>query len=100
MTNEKAIKLLGEAEQKLDGGGKFADAFYLAAKALGKQIPQKLIPKSGRSWVYLCPSCKMAVSSSPIIHKYIGCDMFCFRCGQALDDKVDWSEEQDDSKEK
>ena len=83
MTAKEAIKTIQVAiaevewEYPLD----YSVAFKTAIEALEKQIPKKIIFKSGFKGLRYCPCCNV---------RFIGWGMkYCGECGQALD----WSDD-------
>lgn len=66
-------------------------AIQMALSALEKQIPKKPEQGTTNAFIYVCPNCGGPVGSLEV--EEIWCD-FCPKCGQAIDNSLDWSDEE------
>lgn len=62
----------------------------IVISALKKQIPKKPEQGTTNAFIYVCPNCGGPVGSLEV--EEIWCD-FCPKCGQAIDNSLDWSDE-------
>lgn len=96
MIPEKAIEILQEIKSdfenkcctSIDLGN--IEAIEMAISALEKQIPKKPEQGTTNAFIYVCPNCGGPVGSLEV--EEIWCD-FCPKCGQAIDNSLDWSDE-------
>ena len=63
----------------------------IVISALEKQIPKKPEQGTTNAFIYVCPNCGGPVGSLEV--EEIWCD-FCPKCGQAIDNALDWSDEE------
>lgn len=82
MTPQEAIEILEVNAICSPKATKFKESVEVAKKALGKQIPKKLIIIGTEK---CCPVCKEEICSKGDDGNY---GDYCFGCGQALD----WSD--------
>lgn len=89
MTLERAIEILNpEHLEHYDSIETVNEACRVAVKALKKQIPKKPIFDEDKE-LYVCPVCKELNAYAPDDF-----NDFCELCGQAIDNSLDWSDEE------
>lgn len=94
MTYEEALKFANEKILAYDS--EMADFLIVCKEALKKQIPRKpsaykIRLVSGNEIAYDCPNCKKVLNvRKPYKSARWKRNLFCDRCGQA----IDWSEEE------
>lgn len=86
MTPEEALKDIIESGINL-GAGDYVDpeALKVAAKALEKQIPEKLLPEQRYYGIGKCSRCGVVFTDDTT--------KYCGNCGQA----IDWKEGEEDA---